>query len=410
MLYVADPMHRSFDLNLRHLRALPLIAERGSMSAAAEAIGLSQPALAQGLAKLEERFGAMLFERLPDGMRATEAGARAIPRIAAAHARLARAMRPLARGARRGFARPENLLTATQVRALLNLAEAGSFVGAARATGVSQPALHRAVRELEGLCGVALAERQGRGVVLTAEGRRLARHFRLAAADLAAALEEAQSDGGGSARLAIGAMPLCRALLLPKALAAFTHAAPTAHVDIVEGSHAELSEPLRDGRIDLMIGALRDPCPPDFTQAPLFVDRLMIAARAGHPLAGQARVSAQDLARFPWIVGRAGSPLRHHWERLFDGQPLPAAPIECGSVMAIRGILLESDFLTLVSRDQIALELGVGLLAAVPAALPPTERTIGVTTRADWQPTAIQRHFLTLLAEAARGGTIQEIG
>lgn len=79
-------------------------------------------------------------------------------------------------------------------------------------------------------------------MALTVEGRRLARHFRLAAADLAAALEEAEADGAGTARLAIGAMPLCRALLLPKAVAAFTRAMPASHVDIVEGSHAELSE------------------------------------------------------------------------------------------------------------------------------------------------------------------------
>ncbi|WP_298672423.1 LysR family transcriptional regulator, partial [uncultured Sphingomonas sp.] len=326
------------------------------------------------------------------------------------HDRLARAMRPLARGGRRAFERPENLLTATQVRALLNLAEAGSFIGAARATGLSQPALHRAVRELEGLCDTPLAERQGRGVALTAQGKRLARQFRLAAADLQAALEEAQAGATGS-HLSIGAMPLCRALLLPRAVAAFIRAEPASRIDIVEGSYIELSESLRDGRIDLMIGALRDPRPPDFAQRALCVDRLMIAARAGHPLAGERPASAADLSRFPWIVGNAASPLRHHWERLFEGAglPCPPAPVECGSVMAIRGILLDSDFLTLVSPDQIALELRAGLLARVPAALPSTERTIGVTTRADWQPTATQRHFLDILSAVPIESNIPKI-
>lgn len=404
-------MTQPFDLNLRHLRALPLIAERGSMSAAADAIGLSQPALAQGLAKLEERFGTSLFERLPDGMRATEAGTRVIARVRAAHGRLNQAMRPLVRSTRRGFERPENLLTATQVRALLSLAEAGSFVGAARATGISQPALHRAVRELEGLCNAPLAERQGRGVALTAHGKRLARQFRLAAADLQAALEEARSGGSGS-QLAIGAMPLCRALLLPKAIALFSRAAPASRIDIAEGSYAELVEPLRDGRIELMIGALRDPCPPDFAQQALFVDCLTVAARSGHPLAGRAAVSAADLARFPWIVGRKESPLRRHWERLFDGAGVrrPEAPIECGSVMTIRGILLDSDFLTLVSPDQIALELKAGLLTIIAAELPPSERTIGVIARADWQPTLVQRQFLDILAAVAGTSKVPEIG
>jgi LysR family transcriptional regulator, regulator for genes of the gallate degradation pathway len=66
-------MLHAFAYNLRHLRALPAIAEQGSMSAAAQAIGLSQPALAQGLAKLEEQFGTPLFVRAPDGMHRCEA-------------------------------------------------------------------------------------------------------------------------------------------------------------------------------------------------------------------------------------------------------------------------------------------------------------------------------------------------
>ena len=57
-----------FDLNLRHLRALGAIAECGNISGAAQIAGLSQPALTQGLAKLETQFGAALFDRRPQGM------------------------------------------------------------------------------------------------------------------------------------------------------------------------------------------------------------------------------------------------------------------------------------------------------------------------------------------------------
>lgn len=400
-----------FDLNLRHLRAVPLIAELRSMSAAADAIGLSQPALAQGLAKLEKQFGAELFVRRPLGMTPTEGGTLVIERVRAALARLALAMRRADRTPRRGFDRADNLLTSTQVRAFLAVADAGSFIGAARATGVSQPALHRAVRELEDLADVVLAERQGRGIALTEQGKRVAGQFRLAAADLRTALEEAGSGGTGT-RLAIGAMPLCRALLLPKAVAALIRAAPSSRLDIAEGSYAELIDPLRDGRIDLMIGALRDPGPADLNQQPLFVDRLMVVARGGHPLAGRRNVTAVAMSGYPWIVGRKGSPLRGHWETLFGlaETERPDAPIECGSVMAIRGILLESDFLTLLSPDQIAMELRSGLLAAIAAELPPTARTIGAITRADWRPTRLQRQFLELLGQAANREEVPEIG
>ena len=386
-----------FDLNLRHLRAIPLIVRRGSMSAAADAANLSQPALTQGLAKIERQLGVLLFDRRPDGMTATEEGIVVAERVEAAFAHLAAG----ARSGGRGFARPEHLMTATQLRAFLALADAGSFVEAARATGWSQPALHRAVRDLEQLGALALAERRGRGVVLTAEGRRLARGVRLAASELSAAIVETRPDNRAVGRIVVGAMPLSRALLLPAAIAALVREAPGATFDVVEGSWRELVEPLRDGVIDLMIGALRqDPAPLGLDQDALFDDRLAVVARAGHPLAGNAAPTLDDLARYPWIVGSADTPLRTHWDALFAGTTPPAAPIECGSVMTIRGILLDSDCLTLLSPDQIAMEVETGLLTMIGRPRADMVRTIGITMRAGWRPTALQARFIALLHEA----------
>lgn len=383
-----------FDLNLRHLRAIPLIARLGGMSAAADAASLSQPALTQGLAKIERRLGVTLFARRSDGMTATAAGAALASRIEAAFVHLATAAvrRP------RGLAPPERLMTATQLRAFLALADAGSFVEAARATGWSQPALHRAVRDLEQLGAAPLAERRSRGIVLTAEGRRLARGVRLAAAELAAGIAETRPDGTASQRLVIGAMPLSRARVLPAAIAALVREAPQVIIDVVEGSWRDLVEPLRDGVIDLMIGALRAADPLGLRQSPLFDDRLAVIARSGHPLAGDAP-SRRALGAYPWIVGSARSPLRDHWAALFDEDP-PPAPIECGSVMTIRGILLDSDCLTLLSPEQVAMEIDAGLLTLIGPPRDDMLRTIGVTTRDGWRPTAIQARFLHLLGEA----------
>src|SRR5688572_28405053 len=144
-------MPRPFDLNLRHLRALPVIVAQGTMSGAALAVNLSQPALTQGLAKLESQLGVALFDRDRDGVTATEGGMLMADRATAALGHLAAAT--IRRGGR-GFARPEQLMTASQLHAFLALADTGSFVGAAAATGLSQPALHRATRDLEQIGGV----------------------------------------------------------------------------------------------------------------------------------------------------------------------------------------------------------------------------------------------------------------
>jgi DNA-binding transcriptional LysR family regulator len=133
-------------------------------------------------------------------------------------------------------------------------------------------------------------------------------------------------------------------------------------------------------------------------------DRLVVVGRAGHPLAQVRSPGVDLLARYPWIVGQSGTPLRNQWRALFEKGPLPAAPIECGSVTVIREVLRDTDFLTLLSPDQVALEIAAGILATIGPPLPSSTRTIGITTRADWRPSAVQRQFLEMLASASRSG------
>lgn len=368
-------------LNLRHLASLAATARLGSLSAAAQAISLTQPALTQGLAKLERQFGEPLFERRPGGMVPTPPAKMLAPRIEAALAHIA-----------------SPRVTMAQMRALIALADAGSYPGASAATGLSQPTLHRAVGDLSIGLRRVLVERRGKGIAFTEAGRRTVRAFRLARAELVAGLSEvAALRGRETGRVAVGAMPLSRARLLPAAVTAFHRAHPHVEIRIVEGSHAELIEPLRDGDIDLLIGALRDPAPgDDVVQMPLFEDQPVVIARAGHALAKERDITPALLANYPWTISAPGTPLRLLWERMFARAdvPLPLVPVECGSVITIRQMLLDSDFLTLLSPDQVAVELEAGWLTQVGE--PPAElrRIIGVTIRSGWRPTGMQQHFL----------------
>ena len=61
-------------MNLRHLSVFHGVAKAGSVNAAARLLHTSQPAVSRELRTLEERLGAPLFDRLPRGMRLTEAG------------------------------------------------------------------------------------------------------------------------------------------------------------------------------------------------------------------------------------------------------------------------------------------------------------------------------------------------
>lgn len=368
--------------NIRHLAAMAAVVEKGRVSLAARAVHLTQPAVTQGIAKLERQLGLPVFERLPGGMAPTEAARRLAPRIEAA-LRLIGSSR----------------VTAAQLRAFVAVARAGSYAAAAAEAGVTEPSLHRAVGDLTLAMGYRLVDRRGRGLALTRQGVLLARRLRLALAELRSGLEDiADLQGWESGRIVVGAMPLSRARLLPRVIAHFRADFPQVHISVHEGSHGELVGPLRDGEIDMMIGALRDPAiGQDLTQMPLFEDRPRIMARAGHPLAGGWDGDA--LRRFPWILPPEGAPLRQLWRRMFDalGGDLPPVPIECGSVMTIRELLVGGDYLTLLSVDQLALELGVGLVIDIGEAPGAVSRTIGLTTRTDWRPTRLQQRFMTVV-------------
>lgn len=62
-------------LDLRQLTVLREVARRGSFAAAAEALGLTPSAVSQQMAKLEQRTGSVLFERLGRGTRLSAPGA-----------------------------------------------------------------------------------------------------------------------------------------------------------------------------------------------------------------------------------------------------------------------------------------------------------------------------------------------
>ncbi|MFN3475889.1 MAG: LysR family transcriptional regulator [Blastomonas sp.] len=377
------------NLNLRHLRSVAAITRLGSVSAAAHEVNISQPAITQGLSKLEAQLGIALFSRLPEGMQPTHAATLLAPRIERALAHIG-----------------SPLVTMAQMRALLSLAEGGSYARASALTGLSQPALHRALADLAIVLRRTLVERRGKGIGFTDGGRRIIRAFRLARAELHAGLAEVETlKGHEVGRIAIGAMPLSRAKILPEAVAAFHLQHPEARILITEGSFADLIEPLRDGDLDVVVGALRDPAPgKDVEQQPLFLDRPAIIGRKDHPLANRLPSPAQ-LAEYPWIASPQGTPLHARWRAMFElpGLAMPKVPIECGSVIAIRQILATSDFLAMLSPDQVGLELSTGLLSVISEVPAELSRTIGITMRSGWSPTIIQSAFLKHLRLASSG-------
>lgn len=394
--------------NIRHLRAFSEVARYESISLAADKIHLSQPAITQALAKLEENLGVKLFDRRSDGMELTKEGAIFLQRVL-------RTLKLIKNGARdavrlgskkgnRGFAQFDQLLTLPQLRALVAVSKAGNFSLAARIAGVSQPTIHRAARDLECLSGISLFVKNSKGIELTPAAEALTQSIKLGLAELEQGFAEIDELlGVDSGNIVIGAMPLPRTYVLPTAINALLNKHPETHLKVVDGPYNDLLHGLRHGEIDLLIGALRDPVPiDDIVQEELFSDPLSIVGRAGHPLSQKSTILIDDLSAFSWAVPRQGTPTRKAFNSLFQGREVPSRLVESSSLVLVRGLLLESDHLTLLSTHQIRLEKQLGLLTPLAFDLSSTSRPIGITTRKDWRPTATQRLLLNHLRQASK--------
>jgi DNA-binding transcriptional LysR family regulator len=214
-------------------------------------------------------------------------------------------------------------------------------------------------------------------------------------------------EGRMEGRVKVASLPLARTLLLARAINPLLAAHPNARIEVVDGSYELLSQQLRAGSSDILIGALRSGADLQGLRAePLFVDPYAIVGRPGHALLGLGRgAELEELASSGWVAQRPGTPIRAAFDALFEDHPTPPrASIETSSLVLTRAIVIESDRLTMLSRRQIAIEEREGILRCIPVS-PEVKRllrarTIGVTTREDWLPSRLQRTFLEHLRAA----------
>src|SRR5438270_2932405 len=126
--------------NLRHLMLFDQVVRRGSVSAAARASHLSQPAVTQAVGQIEAAFGARLMQRSYSGLALTGEGRAAAQRVERALEMLRDAL--VAVRARAGNAASADVLrgiTTTQLHALIAVVEEGAFARAARRAGAPGP-------------------------------------------------------------------------------------------------------------------------------------------------------------------------------------------------------------------------------------------------------------------------------
>jgi LysR family transcriptional regulator of gallate degradation len=393
-----NPQRREVSTSLRHLKLFESVARLRSVRRASAECHLSQPAVTQALAKLEEQIGVALLERHVSGTYLNEFGVIFQLRTQRLFAQIEQALVEL--GVPNGqtpLALIASRITRAQIRSLTAIEQNGSFARAARALGVSQISLQRAARDLERTLRTPLYVQTAFGIMATPAGAEFSRKLKLAMRELDSGLDELDAAKGKfGGEIVIGAMLLAGSVVLASILDEFARKYPNASIRVLSGNAEELLKYLHSGDIDLVIGLLRDPAPENLVNQPLAETPFIVAGRPGHPLMGCKNVSIDDLARYPWITGTPGASRRVQFERLFAGREgPPLARLATCSLPIIRLLLAKNDYLTLLTSYELLHEDHA--VTAVPFGPIEPVPSIGLTTRENWLPTQLQKNLIDLV-------------
>jgi LysR family transcriptional regulator of gallate degradation len=386
---------------LMQIRAFVRVAEHGSISRACEVLLRAQSVITRAIRDLEIRLDVPLFERHASGMLLSAYGKAILPRALRVLAELEAIPALLGHAAHE----PLYLLQTRRLEIFVKLCETRHMQTVAKAFGLTQPAISAALKTLEDGAGKGLFERTARGLQPTQASHDILYPIRRALNDLRRIdADVAAIKGSLQGMVMVGALPLGRTRILPQAIVQLLEQHPGVRIASNESPFNLLALELRAGDVDFVFGALRaSDYASDLYGEELLTEEMVILVRRGHPLLGRPlSLSALDDAR--WVLPRADTPARllleAHFQRI--GSPAPEPVVETGDMAIIRGLLMRSDMLAVVSAHQLEYEMASGELQPLALALHDTLRPIGLIYRSNGLPSPAAEALMTQIRRVVR--------
>lgn len=301
-------------------------------------------------------------------------------------------------------ARLANRLKHRHLALLTNIAKHGSLTRVAAATGISQPAVTKALAELEDIFGAPLFLRSGRGLQATPLGELALLRARHMQSDLDLWAREVEAlHAGRSAHLNVGVVPYVSSALLTAAISQL-HQGHGVTLTLHRATTDHLVPMLRRHELDCIISRATSTVALDdlmhrvlYHQRPRLIAHSRLAQRLARRPPDWSAVASMD-----WVLPAANTPTRQlimeHFIRA--GLRPPSPVLEAYSTDVIEGMLTMNEALISVVPEDIARELCQrGKLGMVPWdfgwELPP----INLIRRKREQPLAAEERFSQILLE-----------
>ena len=292
-------------------------------------------------------------------------------------------------------------VTLRQLRVFQSVAQTRNFSRTGESIGLTQPAVSRAIAELERELGLRLLDRTTREVELTEAGRSLSARLDRALDELDATLADvaglADADGG---KVRVASSPTLSAYLMPACIAACAREAPRVRFLLLDRIQQEVLESVRGGEVDFGM-VVEPPEVGDLHCEAILHDPFVLVAPAQHRFARAESV---------------------RWKAL-DGQPLVLLDGGSGSRRYIDDALARHGAVGQVEQELShpttvfqMVEAGIGLTVMPSLAVPPgglrgltarpllprLERTVMLVRRRDRALSPVAERVWTIVSETVR--------
>ncbi len=266
----------------------------------------------------------------------------------------------------------------------LEVANQKSFVKAGNSLGLTQPAVSKAIWELENELGVKLFNRSRSGVSLTYYGEA----FRGYAGASKTALEQGVSNimeakNQGTSTISIGALPTVAGTLMPRAVLRAREEGLQAKIKLITGPNDHLYSELIKGNLDMVVGRMSNPHHMEgLTFEKLYSDVTIFAVRKDHPLLKKDNLGLSDISNYTVLLPNSNSIIRPDVDRLLVSNGIANLKDVIETVSPTFGMnyVKISDTIWIISRSVVIDQVRDGTLVELPFNTGETTGPIGLTT------------------------------
>lgn len=281
-----------------------------------------------------------------------------------------------------------------------------SILKASQRLNLTQPAVTKALKDIEQTLGLELFERTNRGLIPTLYGEIFARHAKIVLAQLRHAAEELENlRVGYSGHIYVGTLVAASAKLLPDAIMMLKKDRPSIAITVVDGTYDLLLPALRTADLDLVVGRLPEAGRMhEFVYERFYSEPACLVVRRNHPLARKKRLILKNLINEPWLVPVQETALRRQLEKEFESfeLPFPRNIIESMSILTNKALIRNSDCIGVLPLHVALDDQQNKLLSILPVKLKGTERPVGAICRSPGVLPPAANAFLDCLRQVAQ--------